>query len=242
MKSNSLIRYFKYIVFIIVFVFGGNIYALPIKHLQFDSTVVKTIKPSKAAEAKVFKEVDLDFARKTEDKDIGLWSRFWNWLLESLFGDADFETRLNAQKIVMWVLAIAGLILIIWLLTRSQFTGFLRGNTKNVVFSFSDLEEDISKIDFDTRTRAALEENDYRSAIRWLYLKQLYVMNMKGVISYQPHKTNIDYAQELANTTFKASFKSISYIYDYVWYGKYSITLKDFHVFEAEFNQFEKAF
>lgn len=210
------------------------------KHVQYDSAIVKIHLPSKSAEEKVFKEVNLDFAKKVEDKDIGLWDRFWNWILELLFGKADYETRQNAQNVVLWVLAIAGVILIIWLLTRSEFTSFLRGNTKNTPFNFSDLEEDISSIDFNERITKAINIEDYRLAIRWLYLKQLYVLNEKKAINYQPYKTNIDYSHELLNASFLQSFKSISRIYDYVWYGEYPINAKTYQEFESEFKQFEQ--
>lgn len=228
---------------IIVFISSKSIvYGAPFtKNVKFDSSIVKINIPSKNAEEKVFKEVNLDFAKKVEDKDIGLWDRFWNWLLELLFGNADYESRLNAQKIVIWILAIAGFILVVWLLTRTQFTSFLRGNTKNTTFNFSDLEEDISQIDFNTRISKATDVGDYRLAIRWLYLKQLYILNEKKAINYQPYKTNIDYSQELFNTSFIKSFKSISRIYDYVWYGKYPITINDFQIFETEFKQFEQS-
>lgn len=210
------------------------------KHVQYDSAIVKIHLPSKSVEEKVFKEVNLDFAKKVEDKDIGLWDRFWNWILELLFGKADYETRQNAQNVVLWVLAIAGVILIIWLLTRSEFTSFLRGNTKNTPFNFSDLEEDISSIDFNERITKAINVEDYRLAIRWLYLKQLYVLNEKKAINYQPYKTNIDYSHELLNASFLQSFKSISRIYDYVWYGEYPINIKTYQAFESEFKQFEQ--
>jgi hypothetical protein len=237
----SILKFISSLLF--VFIVSKNIsYAAPIhKKVQFDSSVVKISIPSKSAEQKVFKEVNLDFAKKIEDKDIGLWDRFWKWLLELLFGNADYETRLNAQKIVVWILAIAGFILIIWLLTRTQFTSFLRGNTKNTPFNFSDLEEDISQIDFNSRINKAIDTGDYRLAIRWMYLKQLYLLNEKKAINYQSYKTNIDYSHELSSTSFTKTFKSVSRIYDYVWYGKYPITVSDFQAFETEFKQFEQS-
>ena len=210
------------------------------RSVRYDSTIVKLSLPTKSAEEKVFKEVNLDFAKKVEDKDIGLWDRFWNWILELLFGKADYETRQSAQNIVLWILAIAGISLIIWLLTRSEFTSFLRGNTKNTPFNFSDLEEDISSIDFNARISKATDGGDYRLAIRWLYLKQLYVLNEKKAINYQPYKTNIDYSNELSKTSFLQNFKSISRIYDYVWYGQYLIDVKVYQGFETEFKQFEQ--
>lgn len=211
------------------------------KTQKYDSIAVKTIIPSREQEEKVFSEVDVDFARKIENKNIGLWDRFWNWILESLFGDSDYESRMNAQKLFFWFIAIVGLGLVIWMLTRAQFTSFLKGNTRNTAFNFSDVEEDISGIDFNSRISKAVQEHDLRLAIRWQYLKQLYLLNEKKAITYQPFKTNIDYMQELSRSSLQKTFITISRVYDYVWYGKYAITESEYHAFETEFKQFEKS-
>jgi hypothetical protein len=238
------LKFRLHIILVVLFTVFSNLRLLsaPVqKTVRYDSTAVKTIIPSKEKEEKVFAEVDVDFARKVENKNIGLWDRFWNWILESLFGDSDYESRQNAQKLFFWFIAIAGLGLVIWLLTRTQFTSFLKGNTKKAAFNFSDVEEDISGIDFNARISKAVQENDLRLAIRWQYLKQLYLLNEKQAISYQPFKTNIDYTQELSGSSLQKTFTTISRVYDYVWYGKYTITQSEYHAFETEFKQFEES-
>jgi len=209
--------------------------------VKIDTSVVKTSIPTKAQEEAVFKEVNMDFAKKVEGKEIGLWDRFVKWILEALFGDADYESKQRAMSIFFWVIALAGITVVIWLLTRTRFTSFLKGNTKNAAFNFSDVDEDISGIDFNERVNKAFLDQDYRLAVRWLYLKQLYVLNEKKLISYQPFKTNIDYSHELSKSSLLSTFKAISRVYDYVWYGKYSITLSEYQSFENEFMQFEKS-
>lgn len=211
------------------------------KTVRYDSVSVKTITPSKEQEEKVFAEVDVDFARKVENKDLGFWDRFWQWITESLFGNSDYASRQKLQTLFFWFIAIAGLAVIIWLLTRTQFTSFLKGDTKNTSFSFSDVDEDISGIDFNARIGKAVQEHDLRLAIRWQYLKQLHLLNEKKAISYQPFKTNIDYTQELSGSPLQKTFTGISRVYDYVWYGKYEITESEYHAFETEFKKFEGA-
>lgn len=213
----------------------------PKNYSRDDSTVIKIVIPAKEQEKKVFSEVDLEFAKKVENRDVGLWDRFWNWLIDLIFGKSDSKTKRNVQSIFTWTLVLGGLSLIIWLLTRTQFTSFLKGNTKNTMFNFSDIDEDISNIDFNARVNIALQDNDYRLAVRWLYLKQLYLLNEKNNISYQPFKTNIDYIQELSKSTFQKPFITISRIYDYVWYGKYLINYENYQKLESEFKQFERS-
>jgi hypothetical protein len=203
--------------------------------------VVKQLKPSPSQEQEVFGEVDLSFAKVTEDTDPNLWSRFVDWLLNLIFGKADHDDRMFLQWAFIWVLVVVGVLLAIWLFRRSEFGSFLRGNTKHSEFNFADVEEDISGIDFDKKILKAKEEGDYRTAVRWLYLKQLYLLNLKNQIAWQPYKTNMDYANELARSVHRQSFKDISKIYEYVWYGKYSVNGQSFQNLEKEFKQFETA-
>ncbi|MES2515545.1 MAG: hypothetical protein V4580_15425 [Bacteroidota bacterium] len=205
---------------------------------RYDSTFVKMHQPSKVQEQEVFSEVNLDFAKKVEDTEIGFWDKIWDWLLNSIFGKADYDDKITMQKIVMWILVIAGVTVVIWLLTRTEFTSFLKGNTRNAAFNFSDVE-DIANVDFDEKILKAYQERDFRVAVRWLYLKQLFALNQKGTIIYQPYKTNIDYSLELTKMPYQKHFMELSRIYDYVWYGQYAISESDYQLFEANFKKFE---
>ncbi len=208
--------------------------------VMYDTSRIKIVVPSKAQEENVFSEVDLGFAKQKETEDISLWDRFWDWLLELIFGKADYEDKVLLQRILVWTFVIAGLVLAIWLFSRSEFSSFLRGNTKENAFNFSDVEEDFSEINFDERVKNALASSDHRLAIRWLYLKQLYVLNETNHIQWQPYKTNIDYTNELSKSKHKTGFIDVSKIYDYVWYGKYSINATKYKELEQAFHQFEK--
>lgn len=135
----------------------------------------------------------------------------------------------------MWVFGIAGLAIIIWLLTRTEFTSFLKGSAKKTEFNFADIDEDIASINFNDRITKAETEADYRLAIRWHYLQQLNQLNENGLIKYEPFKTNIDYTLELGKNNFQETFKNCSNIYDYVWYGNYSIDKISYGKFKIQF-------
>ena len=209
---------------------------MPQSSITYDSVIVKTITPTKAQEQKVFSQVNLDFAKKVENKD---QDGFLNWLSKLLYGESDVNSKAKVIQIIMWGFAIAGIIVVAWLLTRTEFTRFLRGKTENAAFNFSDMEEDISSIDFSVRIKKAVDDTHYRLAIRWYYLKQLNMLNDKKIIAYEPFKTNIDYGFELSKSPHQSAFKGISHIYDYVWYGKYAITLVDYEKLEKQFLVFE---
>lgn len=209
--------------------------------LTYDSVSVKQLRPPASLEQEVFAEVDLGFAKVKEHDDSNLLGRFLEWLMNLIFGHASYDNQQKIQWGFLILLILAGLGLAIWLFSRSEFGSFLKGNTKGTGFNFSDIDEDISGIDFDGKVRKAREDQDFRLAVRWLYLKQLFLLNEKNKIAWQPYKTNMDYANELsASVAIRQPFKDISRIYEYVWYGKYTINADSFQKIETEFSQFEK--
>ena len=211
----------------------------PVAVLTYDSVIVKTQKPSAAVEQQVFSEVDLGFAKTNENKDRGIMDRFLSWLADLIFGNADHNEKRTLVTVFIWLFVIVGLGLAIWIFSRSEFSTFLRGNIKNAEFNFEDIHEDISGIDFNKRIEQAKTESDFRLAIRWLYLKQLFLLNEKNRIAWQPYKTNMDYLNELSKSDLKTAFKDISKVYEYVWYGKYLINQADFVALELQFKKFE---
>ena len=74
--------------------------------MLFDTIVIKTTYPTKTQEEKVFSQVDLEFAKKIEDKDVGLWDRFWDWLTNLIFGKCRKESITPLRKI-LWSSAMA---------------------------------------------------------------------------------------------------------------------------------------
>lgn len=219
---------------------GSRGFALKKDTVRYDSSVVKLAAPGKLAEQEVFSDPELHYETSAA-KSTNWLGRFMEWLGEKLFGHADGSTVSKLWSVFIWGLALTGVGLAIWLLLRSEFTGMVKGTARGSQFNFSDIEEDISGINFSERIRKAFEEGDYRLAIRWHYLKQLFLLNDKALIAWRSNKTNIDYAAELSKTALQKPFNRISYVYEYVWYGKYEIGREKYLEFEKEFNQFEKS-
>ncbi|MBS1635035.1 MAG: hypothetical protein JST26_03865 [Bacteroidetes bacterium] len=206
----------------------------------YDTSHIRIIQPPIHIEKQIFSDPALHYNRE-KAKDIGWLDRFINWLLESLFGKADPDTVNITSRIIFWVIVLGVLGIIIRILLRSEFSGFLQGNSKARKFNFTDVEEDISSINFAERIQTAIDQKDYRLAVRWHYLEILHLLHQKQLINWQSFKTNIDYYNELGKTTYQKSFKELSYIYEFAWYGKYDIDLNKFNNLKQEFEQFKSA-
>jgi len=222
---------------VILFFFFSSFLFAEAQPVKYDSVYVKTLLPEREKEKKVFADTDLKIKKKeAEAQDGGSWAKFKNWLSDNFFGGAGGKMI----DLLIWILVAAGLAIIIWLLTRTDFVTFLRGKPKQSEFSFEDLGEDIKGIDFDSRIAKAFSEADFRLAIRWHYLKQLNLLNEKGFIIWESHKTNIEYTKELGKTKFREGFVELSHIYDYIWYGEYAISEGDYKKYAERFKTFEE--
>ena len=96
-------------------------------------------------------------------------------------------------------------------------------------------EEDIHNIDFKTIIEKSKSANNYRLSIRYYYLWLLKRMSDSHIIEWDIEKTNSDYLYEIQRNSLKEEFQYLSYIYDYSWYGEFTID-------EALFQKAEKAF
>lgn len=207
--------------------------------LQIDSGKIETLIPSKENEEKIFADPKLKY-KNSATAEKGIIERFLEWLAEKLFGNAGFDNVITARKIIIWSVSLLALGLLIWLLSRSELVSLIKPKPKATAFNFMDVTEDLDKINFEEKIKAALLDADYRLAIRWHYLKILFLLDKAKLIEFAAYKTNIDYRYELKSKQHQHAFIRLSYIYEHVWYGQFIIGITDYKEKETEFNNFEK--
>ncbi|MGJ8743258.1 hypothetical protein [Polaribacter sp.] len=99
-------------------------------------------------------------------------------------------------------------------------------------------EEDIHEIDLDSLLKKAIQNNEYRLAVRYYYLLVLRQLSTNKFIDYHKEKTNTEYLLEIENLNIKKQFSYLSYAYSYVWYGQFSIDKNIFDNLEKEYKSF----
>lgn len=152
-----------------------------------------------------------------------LIQKFFSWLNDIFGVDISFIDYKTLEYIVYGFLAIAALYLIVKFLIQSPINSVFKTETKDID-TFKYVEENIKHVNFDALISEALKDNNYRLATRYSYLKSLKLLTTKNIIDWHYDKTNSDYINEIKNEDIKVTFKRISYIYDYVWYGEFPIT------------------
>ncbi len=161
--------------------------------------------------------------------------------LSSIFGpDVDPDFIKIVEILIYIVLIIIATFIIIRLFAGTKATSFFNKKSKELApLSFE--EEHIEEISPEELISNALKVADYRLAIRYKYLKVLKDLSLKNLIDWHYDKTNIDYTNEIKSPTIKKLFGKASHLYDYIWYGEFSLDETKYKSALKEFDQLNKA-
>ncbi|MFW5886206.1 MAG: hypothetical protein ACOCUL_00475 [Bacteroidota bacterium] len=180
---------------------------------------------------------DKDFNyQKDFVRNKGFFSRLLNWIINKL---DEMESVIKViplfYKILMGVFILVFLFVAITK-TKVYRLFYTQGKVTDIPFIEQDLIE--QDVDFDKHILNEINLGNFRNAIRLLYVKLLYLLENKKIISYSKEKTNKDYLLELQKkTSFSKDFQKAADVYEYVWYGNFTIDKPEFDWFKDKFNQ-----
>lgn len=103
-------------------------------------------------------------------------------------------------------------------------------------------DEDIHAVDFDAVINDAVKNENYRKALRYLYIKFLKVLVDNELIEWEINKTNKDYRKEMKKSKYFSIFKNLTFVYEYVWYGEFDVNYQQFDDFRSDFNKVYRDF
>src|SRR5690606_18641938 len=157
------------------------------------------------------------------------WSEksIWDGYMEFLRDHFSFNTNHSLESIdfVIQILKISAYIIIVVLIAflvryiiLNDIHLIFRKKPKELVEVY-DLDKDIHEIDFDQLIEDAVSREQYRSAVRYHFLRLLKIMSEKQIIEWNPDKTNREYLLEISNPALKKEFDYLAYVYENIWYG-----------------------
>ena len=183
-----------------------------------------------------FKTQD-DFNYTFKPVEENVFEKMWAWLgrvvkrmLSFIFDDIGPAVGVLAAivKAIPWI--VLGLLLFFIL----KF--FLKVNTRNATdvletvpsIQLTNDEELINNLQLNELIAQAIQEKDYRLAVRFYYLLILQKLTDKELIVWQQEKTNEDFIREVAKLKIASDFTEITRLYDFVWYGNFEINEPEF--------------
>ncbi|SRX55015.1 hypothetical protein [Aequorivita sp. CIP111184] len=166
-----------------------------------------------------------------------------NWFFNKLgeiFGiNLSPEMYQIIKFIIYGLLIVFAIYILVKLLVGDNASSFFSKKSK-MVAPLNIQEEHIENVNLDSYIKNALNEENYRLAIRYMYLKSLKLLSLKNIIDWHFEKTNNDYYREIESVTLKENFKKISYLYDNIWYGEYALNKAGFENAQKDFELLNK--
>ncbi len=153
-------------------------------------------------------------------------------LLKKLLGLNSFK---NVSNISSWVIRIIAVLIVLvalyfiirLIMSRKRSWVFGKKND-SMPIDINNVEQLIANADFEELIAELEKQGDIRQSIRLYYLWLLKDLKDKQIIKWLPEKTNTDYLSELNDELLRKQFSYLSYLFNYIWYGEFSIADSDY--------------
>lgn len=156
-------------------------------------------------------------------KESGLWADIKEWLfsvLKKLFNIDDtsgFWERFFDLLPYLSILLFFGIF--VWYLIRYNTGSQIMRQHDQTKVTLTEEEELLMKRNLQALAEKAIKNEEYRMAVRYLYLDCIKRLDMKRMIRFTNDKTNYDYIKEIKYKEVSNQFKSLTISYEQVWYG-----------------------
>lgn len=162
-----------------------------------------------------------------------------NWINQQLAILRSSKTYSTLLDYLYYGLMIAALILIIRGLIKADRRGLLFGKVNSNEIKIIESDEDINQLNFDELISSAIENKQYKLAIRYLFLMSLKLLSEKGLIELRNNKTNYQYLSEIKNNQIADVFRNTTSSFEWIWYGDFPVNDA---ILKSSQNEFNKLF
>ena len=167
-----------------------------------------------------------------------LIDRFWNWLFD-LFGDEQEKTIVVGGPAFDFI-SFAAFFLIAGILAytlNSLFSDFVSESSLEAEAAH---EEPLSARMALSRAETLSKQGDYRSAVRFLYISALLILDERGLLFYDRTKTNREYLRNVAdNARIAGLLRDVITVFDRVWYGFQPMDEETYQRYAAQVRELE---
>lgn len=168
------------------------------------------------------------------------WDRFWEWFWGKIGAMLSSETGWAVFQTVLIVLASAILLFFVLKLSGMTNGGLFGKENKADKLGYLISDDDIHTVDFESAIEKAINDGNYRFAVRLLYLQSLKKLADLGLINWQINKTNVTYLRELYGNRLYDNFNNLTLQFENNWYGDVPIEENEFLQVKNQFVEFNQ--
>jgi hypothetical protein len=170
--------------------------------------------------------------RKAEARSTSNSKGFWSYF-NDFFAGKTIRTITYGALIAFFLFVIYRIIVVNKL--------FLFYSAKKAKTAETDEGVDITDDNLDDKIQKAVAAKEHRLAVRFMYLKALQLLNDKQWIRYHADGTNHEYVSQMSGHRLANDFGFLTRIYDYMWYGEFTVTEEQFEIVYKNFSHFYNA-
>lgn len=143
-------------------------------------------------------------------------------------------------EVLPYIAVAVFIVLLTWYLASHNFILFRKKSTTPHTTVVKDAPQDIFSIDYTASIRQALQQKNYRLAIRLQYLELLKKLSDRQLIHFLPDKTNIEYLLQMRSSHYYDDFFTATRHYEYSWYGLFDVTENMYQKINNTFQQLKQ--
>lgn len=133
--------------------------------------------------------------------------------------------------IVLFAFAI-GLIIYVLIINKP-----IEGGSKKINYVQDIDPTTVQLSELELKIMEAEKAEDYRIAIRYYFIWVLKELSDRNHILWKKKKTNHHYLSEVMGKSFYLGFNKIVNLFEYIWYGKYTLTQQEYTLVKKDFLQ-----
>lgn len=142
--------------------------------------------------------------------------------------DKEEQPAFNVSQQTLRLIALVMLFfLLLLILFRAFGVQLFAGNKRQQAeetFSTETILDHGPQTAWDSQLQDAIEQSNYRLAVRIYYLMIIKELSAQQLIHWQKEKTNFDYVSELRNTGSYSGFREATLLFEQVWYGELNVS------------------
>jgi hypothetical protein len=187
---------------------------------------------------------DEDYDYEEITNQTSLWTDFKAWLmsmLKKMLGVEDFSGFWEFFfDVLPYAALLMFLIIIVWYLVKYNTGSQIMRQHNKAKVTLTEEEELLMKRDLEELANKAISNENYRLALRYLYLNCLKRLDMKNIVRFSNEKTNFDYIREIKQLDIASAFKGITIAYEQIWYGGLVFDIYYFNQYKARVEVFHQ--
>lgn len=167
-----------------------------------------------------------------------LMQRFLDWLSEILGQSEPVTISIGSGAVDLTALIAS---ILIGLMLAFSLASLLRDFVnESALDAENGHEEPLSARSALNRAETLSKDGDYRSAVRYLYLSALLILDERGLLYYDRTKTNREYLRRVAdNPKIAGLLREVINVFDRVWYGFQPIDEETYNHYAARVRELE---